>query len=82
MLYFRGRVRDVAADGNGRFQAGINIGGGQEVLVVYYADTYFGHPLVRGDTVRFVGTFLGLLPNSMGELRPAVEVIELLIRFT
>lgn len=82
LVYFAGRVRELTDDGSGRVEAQVNLGGGQQVLIVYYAETYFGHPLVQGDNVRFVGTFIGLLPGPDGRQLPAVEVVDLRIRFT
>src|SRR5687767_2007857 len=48
LLHFRGRVRQVADDGQGAFRATIAVVGG-ELVIAYDAATYFGHPLVRGD---------------------------------
>ena len=81
LLHFRGRVRGVEDDGRDAFEATIAVVGG-ELVIAYDAATYFGHPLVRGDNVRFVGTFRGLTTDGAGNQLPLIDLIEIVIRFT
>lgn len=81
LVHFRGRVRQIKADHQGGFEATIAVVGG-ELVIGYHSSTYFGHPLVRGDNVRFVGTFRGLTGDHGVQRVPLIELIEIIIRFT
>ncbi|CAN5764094.1 hypothetical protein BH23CHL7_BH23CHL7_04900 [soil metagenome] len=83
LLFFQGRVLSVDSDGQGNFRARIRIGGGLVIHLTYEARSYWGQPLVQGDSIRVVGYFRGLSDQAVhGERVPVIDVYDLLLRFT
>lgn len=80
-VYFEGRVNDLDQAGN-QVRVRMKIGN-SFVYLLYRTDRYFGdHPLVRNDSLKLIGRFIGMSGSSTAENLPELEIIDILHKFT